>query len=160
MIDAVVTHDEVILAKTNPIGTNDQCVYLRFYCELDRVNRLNLDYFFGFDCHDGWFLFSNLRDLLINVCFEVPPDNHTIFTTSHKPVFAFLGSWLYLRSFTRLSVLDLTSNSTSSFVDKKTIVFTNWHWILRLSLCFFQILQEEVVVVVVELYLAHESSMA
>jgi len=53
MIDAVETHDEVILAETNPIRTNDQRVYLCFYCKLDRVNRLNLDYFFGFDYHEG-----------------------------------------------------------------------------------------------------------
>ena len=160
MCNFVETHDEVILAERDPVRADDQRVYLCFNCKLDRVARLNFDYFVDFNCDDGWFLFGNLMDLLVNFCFKIPPDNHAVFSTSHQPVFPVLESRLYLWSYRRLSILNFTGNSTSSFAYKRAVIGTDWFKILRLYLCFFQILQEEVVVVVVKLNLAHESSMA
>ena len=53
MCNFVETHDEVILAERDPVRADDQRVYLCFNCKLDRVARLNFDYFVDFNCYDG-----------------------------------------------------------------------------------------------------------
>lgn len=92
----------------------------------------------------------------------MPPNNHAVFSTSHQPVLPVLESLLFQLSNRSFFLENLTGNSAPSFASDFLFAIDtlNFHQILRLYLCFLEILQEEVVVVVVKLDLADEGPMA